>query len=57
MKGIDGALRQIDQGHLAKGVMVELVEPAADGNLVTLTSADPNAKPILVHDVALKQAD
>jgi hypothetical protein len=57
VKGIAGALRKIDQGSLAKGVMIELVEPAADGNLVTLTSADPRAKPILVHDVPLKQAD
>jgi len=36
---------------------VEPVEPAAEGNLVTLTSADPTSQPILVHDVALKQAD
>ena len=50
-------MRKIDEGLLAKGITVELVEPAADGNLVTLASADPAAKPILVHDVALKQAN
>ena len=57
VKGLQAAVRQIDRGGLAKGVTVELVEPAAEGNLVTLTSADPTSKSILVHDVALKQAD
>jgi len=57
VKGIEAAVRKIDKGSLAKGVTVELVEPAAEGNLVTLTSADPTSRPILVHDVALKQAD
>jgi len=55
--GLQAAVRQIDRGSPAKGVTVELVEPAPEGNLVTLTSADPTSKPILVHDVALKQAD
>ncbi|HUT93091.1 MAG TPA: DUF4384 domain-containing protein [Thermoguttaceae bacterium] len=57
VKGLKAAVRKIDEGSLAKGVTVELVEPTAEGNLVTLTSADPTSKPILVHDVALKQAD
>ncbi|OHB81460.1 MAG: hypothetical protein A2V98_02800 [Planctomycetes bacterium RBG_16_64_12] len=57
VKGLEAVIRQIDRGDLAKGCVVELVEPAAEGNLVTLTSADPSAKPILVHDVALKQVD
>ena len=56
-KGLNTAVRQIDRGGLTKGVTVEPVEPAAEGNLVTLTSADPTSQPILVHDVALKQAD
>lgn len=57
LKGLKAAVRKIDEGSLAKGLTVEVVEPAAEGNLVTLTSADPTSKPILVHDVALKQAD
>ncbi|MFH1266298.1 MAG: DUF4384 domain-containing protein [Planctomycetota bacterium] len=55
--GLKAVVRQIDEGNLPKGCVIELVEPAAEGNLITLTSADPAAKPILVHDVALKQAD
>ena len=57
VKGLQAAVGQIDRGGLAKGVTVDLVELAAEGNLVTLTSPDPTSKPILVHDVALEQAE
>jgi hypothetical protein len=57
VNGLKAAVDQIHHGTLAKGVTVELVDSAPEGNLVTITSADPSAKPILVHDVAVKQAD
>ena len=57
VRGLKSAVRQIDQGTLAKGCMIELVEPAPEANVVTLTSSDPKATPILVHDVELNQVD
>jgi len=55
--GLESAIQQIDGGKLAKGVVVELVEPAPEANLVALTSSDPAAQPILVHDLSLRQTD
>jgi hypothetical protein len=57
VKGLRSAVRQIDEGTLAKGCMIELIEPAPEANLVTLTTSDPSATPILVHDVELAQVD
>jgi hypothetical protein len=57
VKGLKSAVQQIDRGTLAKGCMIEVVEPAPEANLVTLTSSDPKAAPILVHDVELNQVD
>jgi len=57
VKGLESAVRQIDEGTLAKGCMIELIEPGPEANLVTLTSSDPKANPILVHDVELNQVD
>ena len=57
VKGLKAAIDKIGQGALTRGCQVVLLEPGVDGNLVTLTSADPTATPILVHDVFLKQTE